>query len=199
MCPSTRHTASSRSRSVGLVLLSWLTVGFAAIVTTGCEDDVQPARKRPASRALDQTGIVVSQDETARAPAAARPSTKRSGPIISERTTEIRNARAEGNTSDAKVVKPQIIAKDYISLQGNAYVSIVGRTSVLKIQHAMDLYHAQTDRYPKDYDEFMSEIIKANSIALPQLPSYQKYGYDEKEHKLVILEYRALKDQSPSQ
>ena len=65
---------------------------------------------------------------------------------------------------------------------------------MLSIQHAMDLYHATNDRYPKDYDEFMTEIIKANNIALPQLPTYQEYGYDEKEHKLVILEYQALKD-----
>ena len=41
----------------------------------------------------------------------------------------------------------------------------------------------------------MNEIIKANNIALPQLPDYQKYGYDEKEHKLVILEYEDLKNQ----
>ena len=59
----------------------------------------------------------------------------------------------------------------------------------------MDLYHATNDRYPKDLDEFMNEIIKANNIALPKLPPYQAYGYDEKEHKLVILEYQALKDQ----
>ena len=58
----------------------------------------------------------------------------------------------------------------------------------------MDLYHAANDRYPKDFDEFMTEIIKANSIALPQLPPYQKYGYDEKEHKLIVLEYPDLKN-----
>jgi hypothetical protein len=62
----------------------------------------------------------------------------------------------------------------------------------------MDLYHADNDRYPKDYDEFMAVIIKANGIALPQLPPYQKYGYDENEHKLVILESQVLKDQPPS-
>ncbi len=53
----------------------------------------------------------------------------------------------------------------------------------------MDLYKAANDRYPANYQEFMTEIIKANNIALPVLPSYQEYGYDEKEHKLVILEY----------
>ena len=87
---------------------------------------------------------------------------------------------------------------DKITGPGNAYVAAIGKTSMLAIQHALDLYHAENDRYPKDYDEFMTVIIKANNIALPKLPPYQEYGYDEKEHKLVILEYKARKDQ-PSQ
>ena len=66
---------------------------------------------------------------------------------------------------------------------------------MLKIQHAVDLYHAENDRYPKDYDEFMTEIIKANNIALPKLPALSGYGYDEKEHKLIILEYPDRKNQ----
>jgi len=95
----------------------------------------------------------------------------------------------------AKVSDNKITAKDYISLQGNAYVSIIGQTSVMSIDHAMNLYKAEHDRYPKDYDEFMADIIKANNIALPELPYYQKYGYDENEHKLKVLEYQELKDQ----
>ena len=39
----------------------------------------------------------------------------------------------------------------------------------------------------------MNEIIKPNNIALPQLPPYQKYGYDENEHKLIILEYQTAR------
>ena len=65
----------------------------------------------------------------------------------------------------------------------------------MMIDHAMDLYKATNDRYPKDYDEFMTDIIQANNIGLPKLPYYQKYGYDENEHKLVVLEYEALKNQ----
>jgi hypothetical protein len=95
----------------------------------------------------------------------------------------------------AQVATTKITAKDYITLQGNAYVTIIGRTSILKIKQAMDLYHAENDRYPKDYDEFMTVIIQANNIALPQLPPYQKFGYDEKEHKLIILEYQDIKNQ----
>jgi hypothetical protein len=72
---------------------------------------------------------------------------------------------------------------------------MIGRTSIMNIEHALDLYRAANDRYPRNFDEFMDEIIKANNIALPMLPYYQKYGYDDKEHKLIILEYEDLKNQ----
>lgn len=119
--------------------------------------------------------------------------------IVGRRTQDIKNASTEVQKNRARVTTPKITAKDPITLSGNAYVSIIGQTSILSIKHAMDLYRAQNDRYPKDHDEFMAEIIKANSIALPVLPHYQKYGYDEKKHELVVLEYPELKEQQPGQ
>ena len=88
----------------------------------------------------------------------------------------------------------KIVAKDPITIQGNAYVSIVGQAAIDNMKHAVDLFHAENDRYPKDYDEFMTVIVKPHGIALPQLPPYQKYAYDEKEHKLIIMEYPDLKN-----
>jgi len=153
---------------------------------------------RPQTKALDQTGVAIGLDDNPRPQAAPQPKPKRptdSGPIIGQRTQDIRNAATELQKGGARTASTKITAKDYITLQGNAYVTIIGRTSILEIQHAIDLWHATNDRYPKDLDEFMNEIIKANNIALPKLPPYQAYGYDAQEHKLVILEYQALKDQ----
>ena len=115
--------------------------------------------------------------------------------IVGKRTQEIKNAANELNTEGATIASTKITAKDPITLPGNAYVTIIGQASILSIQHAMDLYHAENDRYPRSYDEFMNDIIKANNIALAQLPYYQKYGYEANEHKLVILEYEDLKNQ----
>jgi hypothetical protein len=115
--------------------------------------------------------------------------------IVDKRTQEIKNAGIEIKKEGATVATTKITAKDPITLAGNAYVTIIGQTAILNMQHAMDLYHAENNRYPRNYDEFMNEIIKANNIALPQLPYYQKYGYDEKEHKVEILEYEDLKKQ----
>ena len=112
--------------------------------------------------------------------------------IVGKRTQEVRNANAELQKGAVEGTT-KITAKDPITLPGNAYVTIVGRNSILNIQHALDLWRAENDRFPKDYQEFMDEIIIKNNIALPKLPSYQRYGYDEKEHRLIILEYPELR------
>jgi hypothetical protein len=170
-------------------------VAIFALMAPGCEEETRNVGKRPVTRALDQTGIAVGIDEKPPGQAPAKAPAKQSGPIIGQRTTDIRNAANEMQKGGAQVASTKITAKDYITLQGNAYVTIIGQTSILKIKQAMDLYQAENDRYPKDYDEFMAVIIQANNISLPQLPRYQKYGYDEKEHKLIILEYQDIKNQ----
>lgn len=156
----------------------------------GCSEETRHSPTKAETRALNQTGIAIGGDENRRGEVQHQPPAQQSGSIIGRRTTDIRNAADELKKGGAQVASTKIVKKDYISLQGNAYVAIIGQTSILSIQHAMDLYHASNDRYPKDYDDFMAEIIKANSISLPALPPYQKYSYDEKEHKLIILEYK---------
>jgi hypothetical protein len=174
----------------------WLIAAVCAGLAPGCEEETRTVAKRPETRALDQTGVTVGLDEDSRPrpPARAQAVAKKAGPIIGQRTTDIRDATKELKQGGAKVASPKIVARDPITVVGNAYVSIVGRSSVLKIQQAVDLYHAANDRYPKDLDEFMTEIIKANNIALPELPPYQKYSYDASEHKLIVLEYPDLKN-----
>ncbi len=164
------------------------------MLAAGCEEERHDASARPKSRAADIVGVDLGDQGGASAQPNPRPAPKPQPPrkpefIVGKRTQEIKNANAELKTGKAQVASTRIVAKDPITLPGNAYVTIIGRTSMLNMQHAMDLYHAENDRYPKDYNEFMDVIIKANNIALPRLPHYQEYGYDEKEHKLVILEY----------
>ena len=117
--------------------------------------------------------------------------------IVGKRTQDIGRAEDPKLKKGAVVATQKITAKDPITLSGNAYVTMIGKTSIMNIQHAVDLYHAANDRYPADYDEFMKEIIRANNIALPKLPFYQAYVYDEKEHKLVIHEYPDKKAAGP--
>jgi hypothetical protein len=171
----------------------------AALASAGCEAEVQQLNgPRPQTRAPALTGVAIDQDDMARpaerppapAPAPAKPKVPAKPDfIVGKRTQDIRNAQTELKPGNAKVASTRIVAKDPITITGNAYVSIIGRASMLNMQHAIDLFHAENDRYPKDYNEFMEVIIKANNIALPKLPDYQEYAYDEQAHKLIIIEY----------
>ena len=182
----------------------WLGLVAGALASAGCETEIQHPEKRHETRAPALTGVVIDQDDMGRPadrpPAPANPKPRSKAPaksefIVGKRTQDIRNAQTELKQGKAQVASTRIVAKDPFTLSGNAYVSIIGRASMLNMQHAIDLYRAENDRYPKDYDEFMEVIIRANNIALPKLPYYQEYFYDDKEHKLIIIEYPARKDQ----
>jgi hypothetical protein len=148
------------------------------LVLAGCEEKMRSKKKAAATTPPPSQAPAPATDD---------------GFIVGKRTQDVRNAGPEIQNG-AQVATQTITARDPITLQGNAYVTMIGKTSILQIDHAMNLYKATNDRYPKDYDEFMAEIIKANNIALPKLPPYQKYGYNEEEHKLVVLEYPELKN-----
>jgi len=189
--PSARGREAARSRSA---ILPGLAVAACALLAAGCEEERHEFSARPKSRAADVVGVDLGDQGGAAARPQPRPAAKPQAPkkpefIVGKRTQEIKNANLELQKAGVREGTTKITAKDYITLQGNAYVTTVGRLGLLQIQQALDLYHATNDRYPKDYDEFMNEIIKANNIALPKLPYYQAYGYDAKEHKLIILEY----------
>ncbi len=186
------------NRRDGRAPLPWLfsLAACALAAAAGCEEEARHVQSRPGNRAAAQTGINVDIDVEDRSSTQARPQPpprpNQSGPIIGQRTNEIRNAAPELQKGGAKVASTKI-KSDPIPIVGNAYVSMIGRLAIDNMKHAVDLFKAENDRYPKDYDEFMTAIIKPNNIALPKLPVYQEYAYDEKEHKLIILEYEDRK------
>jgi hypothetical protein len=160
-----------------------LALPVALLALPGCDDSPGPAT--PGVR----VGAAPA-DKPAPAPAAKPAEEVKPREILNKRTTDIRDAQKEMKTGGAREAGPRPIAKDPITLSGNVYVSAIGQTAIGQIKHSMDLYHANNDgKYPETYQEFMDKIIKENGIALPTLPYYQEYGYDAKEHKLIILEY----------
>lgn len=68
------------------------------------------------------------------------------------------------------------------------YGPTLERISKMEIDRAVQFFHAENGRYPNDYEEFMTRIIKANHIKLPVLPGKMEYQYDEENHKLVVVE-----------
>ena len=119
------------------------------------------------------------------------------GEILGKRTQDVKDVQAE-QQQGAQTASRKVVSKDPITLAGNVYVTAIGQTAINNIKHAVDLYQAENGRFPKDYQEFMDEIIKKNNITLPVLPHYQEYGYDAPNHKLIVLEYPDRKANPPT-
>ncbi len=105
--------------------------------------------------------------------------------IIGKKTQNIGefDPKAGATVSDSK-----IHATDPITSGTSAYGPMLEKISKSHIEHAVNLFHATEDRYPKDLDEFMDKIIKPNNIQLPVLPGGKLYQYDVENHKLVVVE-----------
>lgn len=152
------------------------------------------SQAKTAVLALSLAVLTGCAEETRNVPGSAKsPAPPKEEPedtfIVGKRTQQIGNAEDPALKQGAEVASQRIVAKDPISLSGNAYVTMIGRTSILSIEHALNLYKATNDRFPSSHEEFMTEIIKANNIALPKLPFYQEYVYNVEQHKLLIYEY----------
>jgi hypothetical protein len=105
--------------------------------------------------------------------------------IIHKTTQDIGEFKPEDGL---KVRDSSINASDPVTAPLAAYQPMIQRISDIEITHAVRIFQALNDRYPKDYDEFMSKIIKENNIQLPQLPLSLAYQYDVENHKLVVVE-----------
>ncbi len=158
------------------------TLAFA--LAPGCDQPTGTVKTRAA------VAPVEAPAEPSPAPA---PAASEDRGILGRKTQDIRDAAAE-TKAGGRVASTKIVAKDPITLPGNAYVTIIGRASQLSIEAAVKLYQGETGEYPKSTEEFMDKIVRANNIALPKLPAYQEYAYDVPSHSLVIFEYPARKE-----
>lgn len=115
------------------------------------------------------------------------------GTIIGKTTQDIKeyDPKAGRVVSDSK-----IRADDPFLYALQAYGPMVEKISKDQIDYALKLYQAEHDRFPKDYNEFMEEIIKKNNIKLPVLPAQAEYQYDAENHKLVIVKARTDDDEA---
>jgi hypothetical protein len=105
--------------------------------------------------------------------------------IIGKKTDDIKEF--DPNAAKQVVSDSKVRVDDPVLYAMQAYGPAVEQISTMYIDHAIDLFHATEDRYPKDYNEFMTRIIKENQIKLPVLPGGARYAYDVEKHKLRIV------------
>jgi hypothetical protein len=105
--------------------------------------------------------------------------------IIGKTTQDIR--QFDANKQNQTVSDQKIRATDPITAPLSAYGPMMERISTIEITSALNVFQAENDRYPKDLDEFMEKIVKANNIRLPVLPYKGRYEYNVEKHELMIV------------
>ncbi len=76
----------------------------------------------------------------------------------------------------------------FITTPISAYFNVREQLTFDQIAKAMQLYRAIHYGFPKTQEEFDKEIIKANSITLPELPKGHRYQYDPKTGELTVVQ-----------
>ena len=118
----------------------------------------------------------------------AEPQAKKDNRGIFDKTTQdVGEFDPEGDAKvdDGKVNQQHLATPGIGALAG--YGPAVQKISKLGIEKALGFFNATHGRYPKDHEEFMEKIIKANDIQLPVLPGGRQYQYDVENHKLVVV------------
>ena len=135
---------------------------------------------------LSFAGCIDSSSTPAADSQSSKPASEASGQGIFGKTTQdIREH--DKNKPDQVVSDQKIRASDPITAPLSAYGPMMERISTVEITHAVNLFHAENERYPKDLDEFMEKIVKPNNIRLPVLPYKGRYEYDVGKHELLIV------------
>ncbi len=153
----------SNSISTSAKLIATLGILSAAILMIGCGEPRTASKQPPAKK----------QNEAD------------SGSIINKTTQDIGEFDAKGEAKEADL-QVKTSANPLASM--GAYGYAVGEISKQSIQRAVQLFQAEHGRFPKDHEEFMSQIIKKNNIQLPVLPGKRRYQYDVENHELKVVE-----------
>lgn len=105
--------------------------------------------------------------------------------IINKKTQDIGEFDAQG---DAKVADLQVKTSMNPYASAGAYGYAISEISKQTVQRALQFFQAEHGRFPKDHEEFMTQIIEKNNINLPVLPGKRRYQYDVENHELVVVE-----------
>ncbi len=124
--------------------------------------------------------------------AEAKPVPAKRPNLMKRKTSEVLDKnKAMAENPNLVEVENKITGKDPLTVSLEAYISASSRINVLNFQHQVDLMRAMNDR-PPTYKEIV-DLIKKTKMEFNALPDYQKFAYDEKEGKFLILEDPAEK------
>ena len=93
------------------------------------------------------------------------------------------------NDRTRRVSNAEFEYTDPITGPMKAFGPAIERAFVPLANQRVEMFRATNGRYPKDYDEFMKEVVhnKTDPMKIPVLPG-KRYEYDEATHKVLVTE-----------
>lgn len=151
------------------------------LLLPGCKKNVE-----------EQDSAPKPADQVQAEPAPEKPAPKKRPNLLKRKTSEVLDKnKAMAENPNLIEVENKITGKDPLTVSLEAYISASSRINVLNFQHQVNLMKAMNDRNPT-YQEIV-DLIKQTNMQFNALPDYQKFAYDEKEGKFLVLEDPAEK------
>jgi hypothetical protein len=172
--------------------LALLALLLAALVSFGCSPSTDTgggSEMENLAQRLDQQKPAEPAAEPTPPPVAATPPAPESDTTAAEpaeppqpQYTEAREVTAR-DPRKGRVFHNQ---PGYLNAVFSARFIAENQMTFNKVTHAVDLYEATNGHNPKSHEEFMSEIIEANYIQLPELVDDYEYWYDAEDGVLKM-------------
>lgn len=77
-------------------------------------------------------------------------------------------------------------AGGYLGTVAATYFESKHKIFHIQVQNQMKTFNAIHDRYPKDHEEFLKEIIEPIGMPIPEMPEGQEAIYDPVDHTLKV-------------
>lgn len=126
-------------------------------------------------------------DSSAPAKPKAKVATRKTIGKYTQKVLKLQDALNDGAVPAATTVEES----DPLTQAAGVYRTSVAKIGGFAVTHTIQLHEAQNGPL-KDYDEFMTFIIKPgqpDGLQLPMLPYYQEYAYDEANRALIAVEF----------
>jgi hypothetical protein len=168
----------------------WL-LACVVVAALGCDDTptlppkpaTPPAVNLPAGPSLNSSTPQPAPSQPTPAPAVAQapPGDSVDGDPTpggaADREKAVRGSGAQGRNYGGGVITEPV--RQYFLLKQATVFE-------MQIPHAMNLFKAEHNRFPKDWAEFKREIIDPASVQLPDLREGERYVYDGQTGELMV-------------
>lgn len=185
----------TRIPSSVVLLAAALLVGCGTTIPPEPPPSGSPATPAPASAAAPDAEVEAAAESAEHAPQQPAMADSSEGPELAppgqarteeaepagdrERVKAERGVGAKGRSLDEHSGVIVTAAKAFFSVRERAVFDI-------QIPQAVQLYKATHGRGPQSHDDFMTQIVEANQIQLPELHGDHRYVYDPQTEQLMV-------------